>query len=588
MKNKRRLTFLLIIIVTAAFFGYQYVMNDEVALSKDHEKILSSHIDSIEQTVKSDITRNTQDFLTFPVEDSKDEFTTLYTYFSLDLLGPPPGQQVCNQFSNELAKEEFTQTEETFYTGIERLYYAVKLIDLCDQEQLTGETEARAEEAIRELYSQTFFKEGYFLSNEFKEYRNKEGYEEVKLMQTSMMLELAQRADVDLSRNKEAVTKWLKGFMEGKTDALSIRHYSKIMKLLNTEPSSSIMNKISYKSIVQKDFYEFTDLLTIESLTHLHKEQQVTLKPEDIQAILQRISYSHNQFANIQQEFYVISIYSNLDMLDAYPNKDKLTRQFERYVHSDGMMPVFSKTNNPYSPYYSMVVAMQSADKDDVAAIQLNKFLAGFLKETDMDELTGLDPFEILSYIHLKKHIDEGFQDTDEAAELAETLKQKLPSQVNAGNVIRTSYLIDSLTLLQADVKEEDFPGNTLEILKRLGSGKTKLFENSTDFSNILFVNSLAGTGKFSKELKDIVPYVEKVNIDTKSEVAAYELYQKALFLRKMGVPTDDNLIAEKLIQLQNGSGYKLNNKQQYKNFYATIFLNRLNQSLLGEEQIDE
>jgi hypothetical protein len=588
MKNKRRITYLFIIIVTAALFSYQYLMNESVVLSKNKQAALSEQMTSIEQVVKSDITKNTQNFLTFPVENSKDEFTTLYTYFSLHFLDESPNKKVCERFSNELSKDKFTQTEETFYTGIERLYYSMNLIELCDQAQLPSNTMANAENAIEKLYKQTYFKEGYFLSNEFKEFREKEGYEEVKMMQTSMMLELSQKADVDLNANKAAIAKWLNQFMEDKTDPLFIRHYLKIMKTLDIEPAPSIIDRISYESIIQKDYYEFNDLLTIESLTYLHKQELLTLSREQILSILQRLTYSSSQFVNIQQEYYVLSIYSNLNQLDHYPLRDKLSNQFNRYVYPDGMMPVFSKTTNPYSPYYSMVVAMQSADEDDVAAIQLQKYLSGLLKEADVEELMGLDPFEVLSYIHLKKYIDNSYPDTKEAKEIAEAIKHELPSRVNAGNVIRTSYMIDSLALLDAELKPVEFPENTMEIMKKLGQGKTKLFSNSTDFSNLLYINSLAATGKFSKELKEIVPYVEKINIDLSSEVAAYELYHKTLFLKQMEETTDDNAIADQLITLHNGYGYKLNNKQSYKNFYATMLLNRLNQSLLGEEQIHE
>jgi hypothetical protein len=588
MKNKRKITCLFIIIVTVAIFSYQYLMNEPVVLSKNKEAALSEQMTSIEQAVKSDITKNTQNFLTFPVEDSKDEFTTLYTYFSLHFLDEGPNKKVCERFSNELSKEEFTQTEETFYTGIERLYHSMKLIELCDQDKLPAHTMANAKDAIEKLYKQTFFKEGYFLSNEFKEFRNKEGYEEVKLMQTSMMLELSQKAGIDLNGNKAAITKWLNQFMEDKTDPLFIRHYLEIMKTFNIEPATSIIDRISYESIIQKNYYEFNDLLTIESLTYLHKEELLTLNREQLLSILRTLTYSSSQFSNIQQEYYVLSIYSNLNQLDHYPHQDKLSNQYDRYVYPDGMMPVFSKTTNPYSPYYSMVVAMQSAEDDDVAAIQLQKYLSGFLKDTDIEELMGLDPFEILSYIQLKKHIDETYPHTDEAKEIAKAIKHELPSQVNAGNVIRTSYMIDSLALLDAELKAGEFPKNTMEIVKQLGHGKTKLFMNSTDFTNLIYMNSLAATGKFSKELKDIVPYVKKIKIDLSSEVAAYELYNKTRFLKQMEEETDDNVIADHLIKLNNGYGYKLNNKQNFKNFYATIFLNRLNQSLLGEEQIHE
>ncbi|WP_141687744.1 hypothetical protein [[Bacillus] enclensis] len=543
---------------------------------------------STEQTVKSDITKNTKNFLTYPVEGSKDEFTTLYTYFSLSFLDIAPGQKVCEHFSSELSKDEFIQTEETFYTGIERLYYAMKLIEMCDQNQLPDQTMEHAVNAIKKLYNQTFYEEGYFLSNEFKKYRNEDGYDEVELMHTSMMLELALKTDIDLNKNKTSIVNWLNQFMVGKNDPQFIRQYYKIMKLLNLKASPSILGQNSYESIIQKENYEFNDLLSIESLTYLHKENKITLNREEIQSILQGLSYSHNQFANIQHEYYVLSIYSNLDLIDVYPHKDKLRKQFNRYAYPDGMMPVFSMTTNPYSGYYSMVVALQSAELDDGSAIQLKKFLSDFLSETDVEKLLGTDPFEILSYIHLMKYVDDTYPDSKEAERISKVLKEKLPPQVNPGNIIKTSHIIESLALLEANLKVKDFPANTMEIVNQLGKGNTKLFENSTDFTNLLFINSLAETGKFSKELKEVIPYVKKVKINLSGEVAAYELYQKTLFLKQMGEATNDDLIAEKLIQLHDGNGYKLNDQQHYKNFYATIFLNRLNQILLGKEQIHE
>jgi hypothetical protein len=248
-------------------------------------------------------------------------------------------------------------------------------------------------------------------------------------------------------------------------------------------------------------------------------------------------------------------------------------------------MPLFSQTSNPYSAYYSMVVALKSANEGDVSAIQLQKYLSGFLKKINVEDLMDLDAFEILSYIHLNEYVDDSFKHTKEAAIIAETIKDELPSRVNAGNIIKTSYLIDSLALLEEDLNMNELPENTLEIVDNLGQGKTKLFENSTDFSNLLFINSLAANGKFSKELKEIVPYAMKIKIDLSSQVAAYELYQKTLFLKRMGIDTDDNKIADQLIKLHNGLGYKLNEKQSFKSFYATIFLNRLNHILLGEEK---
>jgi hypothetical protein len=585
MRNKRRITYLIIIILTVALLSYQSFMNQSAALSKSNEEALSEQMEGIREAVKSDLTRNTQDFLTYPVEDSKDEFTTLYTYLSLGLLDKNPPQNVCEHFSKELSKDEFIQTEESFYTGIERLYFAMKLLELCNQEEITKKTIEHAEASTTKLYHSTYFKEGYFLSDEFKEFKDKEGYEEVKFFQTHMMLKLGKEANIDFSQKKESIAGWLNHFINDTKDPLFIRHYLESMNLLNIAPSPSILNKMNYEPIIQKDSYKFHDILTVESLTYMHKKEWVTLTPEELLSILQKVTGSQSQFANIQQQYYVLSIYSHLGQVDKYLQKDRFMEKYNRYVYPDGMMPLFSQTSNPYSTYYSMVTALTSSEEGDEAAIQLQKYLSGFLKGVKVEDLMDLDSFEILSYISLKEFVDESFHDTNEAESIKEAIKEELPSRVNAGNIIKTSYLIDSLALLKEDFNKDEFPENTSEIINNLRQGKTKLFENSTDFSNLLFINSLAATGKFSKELKEIVPYATKINIDLSSEVAAYELYQKNIFLKRMGIETDDNKIAGQLIKLHNGSGYKLNEKQSYQSFYATIFLNRLNHILLGEEK---
>ncbi|MCR8848280.1 hypothetical protein NQ095_07690 [Rossellomorea sp. SC111] len=567
---------LFVILLSVVF--YRSWGNEPKALSKEMESSLNEQMNSIKRVVQTDIITNSRSYLTFPVEDSKDEFTTFYTYKAMEYFDIHPNEQICTQYANKMGKSDFIKNQEEFFTGIERMYHASMLMDGCKKTR----SDIQSKKSIQDLYDRSYFDEGYFLSDEFKDYRNKEGYEDVKLTQTQMMLKLGKKWDIHTDKRNDRIKAWLDQFIEKETDPLYIRKYMDSVELLGFNPNKEILQQLVYTSIIQKDHYEFLDLLSIESLAYMHQKGWITLSRDEIKLIMQRLSFVNNQFSDIQQEYYTLSIYDHFNQLDVYPHKEAMTSQFNRLVYPDGMLPLISKTSNPYSPYYSMLIALDDGE-ESVASIQLKKRVSSLLKDASLKELMKMDPFEVLSYIHLQKEINSSFGDTEFGKRLGEKIKESLSNQLNAGNIIKNSYYIYSLSLLDAPIKKNELPKNVDAALKKLAKGQTKLFTNSTDFSNLLLINSLLESGIYKDELEEVIPYVKKIQIDLSSQVSAYELYYKTVFLEKMGEEPDVEEVGEKLMELHSGSGYKLNNKQKYENFYATIFLNQLNQRILGE-----
>jgi hypothetical protein len=578
MNMKKILMYASIIVLLLSLIAYQTWGNEPKALSKEMENSLTEQMESIKQVVQTDIMTNSASYLTYPVEDSKDEFTTFYTYKTMDFFNKHPNKKVCSHYMESIDKKEFTENQDEFFTGIERMYNAVELLEQC------GKTipADKMKPVIQGLYNQSYFEEGYFLSAEFKEYRNKEGYEEVKLSQTQMMLELGDKWNIPMDDRKDPIKAWLDKFINQETDPLYIRKYLDSMESLGFKPNKDVLQQLDYSSIIEKDQYTFLDLLSIESVAYMHQKGLITLSKEEITLIFDKLSYSHTQFSDIQQEFFTVSIYDHFNLLQEYPNEDSMIRQFTRLVYQDGMLPLLSKTSNPYSPYLSMMVALEDQE-DSVASIQLKKRISTIVKGAALKDLMKMDPFEVLSYIKLQKEINPSFSETELGKGLISEIKGNLSNHLDAGNIIRNSYYIHSLSLMGAPIKENDLPKNTETSLKMLGDGKTKLFTNSTDFSNLLLIYSLKESGLFKQELKNVIPYVKKIQVNLSSQVPAYELYYKTLILKEMGEETDVEDTAEKLSELHSGNGYKLNKEQKFSNFYATIFLNQLNHRMLGE-----
>jgi hypothetical protein len=582
MSKKTKLTLLSCFLILLLGTLFLSLRDEPRVLSKKVEKTLSQQLDEIGGVINSDITTGSSSFLISPIEDSKDEFTTFYTYYTLSYLEQSPNEKVCRRYAQEIKDKGFIEETEETFTGIERLYNGIRLLELC--EEIRSEEIIRgATDNIKTLWKVTYDKEGYFLSDEFKDFQDKAGYLEVKLNQTYMMLDLASKANITIDERKMDIKNWLDNVIKDKTDPLIIRKYLDITELLGFTNDNGIISKVKYDSFIGKEIYNFNDLVTIENIAYLHDSEYIQLSEDEISTIINTLALLNYQFTDIQTEYYVVSIYSHLDELDSYNYKDELLNQFNSFVYTDGMLPLFSKVTNPFSSLYTMVTALDNKENNDIAIAQLRERVSMILQQSKVEEILEIDSYELYSYIKLQQFINPNFNQTELAKQLIKAIKEELSPVLNAGNIIKNSHYIHSLSTLNATVSKEELPRNIDEALNKLGNGQVKLFKNSNDFTNLLLVYSLSGLDLFREELQEVIPYVKKVDVDLSSDVAAYELYYKALFLNQLGEKFDQNEVARKVIELQKGNGYKLNKKQRFANFYSTSFLIELSEKFIGE-----
>ncbi|MGP7818812.1 hypothetical protein [Niallia sp. 01092] len=510
------------------------------------------------------------------IDGSKDEYVTYYVYQTASLLGHSPNKNYCQTLLQMLHKDSFPKEQENLiFSGIERVFRAQKSMELCQENAAL-----LLRKHIKYLLNTTYNEQGFFLSEEFKKFKNKPEYMDVKIQQTYMMLYLASNygflEDIDTKKIKY----WIDTIIL--EDFYRIDTVIKINKMLGYETEFEIDNNKVYQLVNLKS-YNFNDLLELNSLTNINKFQNnFKLENKTISIILNKLDNYHFGLSDIQSEYYKLNILSNLNKSIKKQEKQLLLRDFSAYVYKDGMFPTISSFNNPFSPTF---IGRDSVEYSKYKTTKYDKTIFKHIKQVDISELIKLDSLEVFSFVSLLKLIDGEEIEENKKEELKKALLKKVKEPIVRSNIMSWSFYTRSLQILEGDISKDMLPKNTEDILNQIVISQKSYFESNDNISTLVFLDTLARTGVYLNKIKKTEPFINKVNIDINSDIAAYLIYYKTSLLEELDLPYDKNKIANHVKNLFKNHGYALNNKESFPDIYSTYFMMNTNKLLMEDVQ---
>lgn len=577
MRYKFSVILPVLLILVAFFTIYIYINSNEKG---EHLKLNTNLIKELERQKKESanvLKRSWGDETLFnpvnAVEDSKDEYITYYAYQTVYLLGESPGRNYCKHLKQVTEKGDFSaETENLIFTGIERVYRAQKSLELC-----IGETEqtkfSGIEKHVIDLLNSTYIDHGYFISEEFKPYKDKPEYIEVKLQQTYMMIYLAnvykQLDKIDTNQIKL----WIKQIPL--KDLTVINTITKIDEILGSKTNVEIDIK-EVESLVNQQTYQIHDFMSLNSLVELYNKKYIQLDNSIITSIKDKIKKYQFGLSDIQSEYIKNNILKNLNTDINEKEKEILLKDFSTYMYDDGMLPTFSTYNNPLSPSLvgriSEEFTVANSSNHDVKILNT-------IKNLNMKELMKQDPFEVYSYVTLYKLADST-PDDSQKKELIEMLKQKIKLPINRNNVMSWSFYVKSLINLDEKISVNMLPNNTTEILNSIIETEKSYFGKNGEISTLVFLETIASTELYQDKLIKTKKFIEVVDADENSEIGAYLIYYKTMLQEILEIPYDKNKTASKITRLFKQSGYSLSTQHKFADVYSTYFLMNVNQIL--------
>ncbi|MGD6867599.1 hypothetical protein ACQCV6_15360 [Bacillus cereus] len=566
-----------LLILVAFFTIYIYINSNEKG---EHLKLNTNLIKELERQKKESanvLKRSWGDETLFnpvnAVEGSKDEYITYYAYQTVYLLGESPGRNYCKHLKQVTEKGDFSaETENLIFTGIERVYRAQKSLELC-----IGETEQTKflgiEKHVIDLLNSTYIDNGYFISEEFKPYKDKPEYIEVKLQQTYMMIYLANVYKKLDEIDTNQIKLWIKQIPL--KDLTIINTITKIDEILGAKTNVEIDIK-EVESLVNQQTYQIHDFMSLNSLVELYNKKYIQLDNSIITSIKDKIKKYQFGLSDIQSEYIKNNILKNLNTDINEKEKEILLKDFSTYMYDDGMLPTFSTYNNPLSPSLvgriSEEFTVANSSNHDVKILNT-------IKNLNMKELMKQDPFEVYSYVTLYKLADST-PDDSQKKELIEMLKQKIKLPINRNNVMSWSFYVKSLINLDEKISVNMLPNNTTEILNSIIEKEKSYFGKNGEISTLVFLETIASTELYQDKLIKTKKFIEVVDADENSEIGAYLIYYKTMLQEILEIPYDKNKTASKITRLFKQSGYSLSTQNKFADVYSTYFLMNVNQIL--------
>lgn len=511
------------------------------------------------------------------VEGSKDEYVTYYFYKTAFLLGHKPTLNYYKTTLDMLKSNSFSKEEgDLIFTGIERVYRTQKLLEL-DEKNLNSSS-SLMKNHTKYLINTTFMSEGYFISNEFNEYRNTPEYLDVEIQQTFMMLYLATEYGLikDVELNK--IESWVDS-IDLNNDPIRIEKVVQINEMLNRKSKLKI-NPSKIRKLIYHDSYNFNDILTINSITNLYLDKIIKLTHKEISAINSRLKSSYFNDSDIQSQYYKLDSLKKLGVSISTKENDMELKKINYFIdNNNGMLPTISSYNNPFSILligrYAETTTGFKSNLHDVKILK-------YLNKIKASELIKQDALEIYSYTSLFQLSDKKME-TNNRKTLINYLLKKIKVPIDQSNVMDWSFYIKSLVALNIDLSSDMLSENTQVILDKIIKDQKSVFGNNTEISTLAFLEALSNANLSLEKIKQTKTFIDNVKIDTHLDTAPYLIYYKTALLEETSLPYDKNELAEPIAKLFKHVGYALNDQKQFYDVYSTFFIMQANQLLLEE-----
>ncbi|MGD7008558.1 hypothetical protein [Metabacillus sp. 84] len=506
------------------------------------------------------------------MEGSKDEYVSYYAYQTADLLGENPHEPYCRTVIEFLKNDSFADEEDQLiFTGIERVYRADQSLSLCSYE--ASQSKAYMEKHVQHLLDTTYIPDGYFISNEFKEYRDKPGYELVKVQQTRMMLNMASKYGFMEALDQKAIRSWVKSLELNELQTLEAA--AEMNQIMGIETARKIPSA-DIDKLIHKRTYDFNDLMDLNSLAALQKLQPELLQPDEMAEIAEKVKKQFYGLSDIQSEYLKMNLLHQFHSLPDPQHKDMILKDLSVYRYEDGMLPSFSTYDNQFSPVLIGKVSEEYAGRSNPAHDEaiLKRVLAA-----DIDELMKQDPFEVYSFVSLLSKTGGKLPDEKKEALNAALLK-KMEMPIVRSSMMGFTFYAKALKQLNGSITKEMLPPNTEAILNEIIQKQASYFGEKDQVSSLAFLETLSSIGLYTDQVRKAKPFADQVKTDPDSEIGAYLIYYKAALMHNSGMPYDQNKTGRNISQLYKRTGYALNSSKSFPDIYSTYFLMAINHNL--------
>lgn len=509
------------------------------------------------------------------INGTEDEYTSYYFHQSALLLNQPTDNNYCKTITKKLEEESFARdiTDNMIFTGIERVYRAYQSIQNCKTDAIP-----LLKKHTQYLLKESFYKNGFFLSEEFKEFKNNPDYQDVKLQHTYMMLALLSNLNLIEKVNKHKINMWVDNIKP--KDFVTLETLLGIYGFLGIDKKFNLNNEIIRKRITKKTL-DFDDLLEINSYVNIHKSNMLKADKQLLKSISNKIKYLSIEVSDIQSEYFKLNILRNLNVTINSKEKDAFLNKYSTFEYNNGMFPTITPFNNAFTP---ILIGKDLSQFSNDQTKKINTIIRKHIAKVTLDDLLKLDPLEIYSYLALLDLTGAQHPDNQLSMQLKKYLIKKTRESINVQNVMNWSFYTRSLLILEKDFNKDFLPVNTEDKINKITKYPGNYFNEENKITSLIFLDTLARTNLYSTELKKLESDIRNVSINTSLDIAAYLIYYKVSLMEKLDIQYDKNEIADQITVLYKNTGYTLNEKQNFPDMYSTYLITSVNKMVMGEK----
>ncbi|MFS0657150.1 hypothetical protein [Bacillus sp. 179-C3.3 HS] len=576
MKNpkKKILVALLFVLLISSYFLFFYnskkqptaILSNEFSSKLEQQQ--HQNIKKVENSWKDD----TLFTLINAVNDTEDEYTSYYFHQSALLLNQPTDEKFCNTQFEKLEEESFAKdiTDNMIFTGIERVYRAYQSIKNCK-----GDATPLIKKHTQYLLNTSFYKDGFFLSEEFKEFKDNPDYMDVKLQQTHMMLVLLSDLNLMQSVNKHKISLWVDKIKP--EDFVTLELILDINEKLQLD-SKYNLNSTELKKRINKKNLDFDDLLEINSFVNLNSKNLIKKDKELLNSISKKIRSFSFEASDIQSEYFKLNILKNLNVEIDPKEKEAFIDKFSTFEYENGMFPAIAPFNNSFSP---ILIGKDLSEFPKNKAAKIDKIIRSHLSKVTFDDLVKLDALEIYSYISLLDLTDHQ-HNNQLNIKLKQYLTKKVKEPIDVHTIMNWSFYTRSLLKLESDFERELLPDNTNEMITKITKYPESYYDEEKKITSLVFLDTLARTELYSSELESVKSDIRDIPINVSIDIAAYLIYYKVSVMEKLEIEYDKNEVAQQITSLFKKKGYSLNKKQNFPDIYSTYLITNANKMVMG------